>query len=49
MAHSEIRTTMRYLHTRNRRVDAELLGAAFAVDALAQVKRTELSMSESAG
>jgi integrase len=35
MGHSDVKTTMRYLHTKSRRRDAELLDSAFAYDAVA--------------
>lgn len=37
MGHADIKTTMRYLHSRSRSEDAELLGAAFTADALTQL------------
>ena len=37
MGHSDIKTTMRYLHSKSRTADAELLGRAFTSDALEQM------------
>lgn len=39
MGHADIKTTMRYLHSKSRVEDAALLGAAFTVDAVAQLER----------
>jgi integrase len=39
MGHADVKTTMRYLHTKSRTEDAALLGAAFATGALAQLDR----------
>ena len=39
MGHADVKTTMRYLHTKSRAEDAALLGAAFASGALVQVDR----------
>jgi integrase len=39
MGHADVKTTMRYLHSKSRTEDAALLGAAFASGALVQVDR----------
>jgi integrase len=45
MGHADVKTTMRYLHTKSRTEDAALLGAAFASGALAQLDRAALASS----
>jgi len=45
MGHADVKTTMRYLHTKSRTEDAALLGAAFASGALAQVDQAVLASS----
>ncbi|MGH2866140.1 MAG: tyrosine-type recombinase/integrase [Solirubrobacteraceae bacterium] len=40
MGHSDIKTTMRYLHSKSRTEDAALLDRAFTADALAQIAST---------
>ena len=48
MGHADLKTTHRYLHTKSRTADAELLGAAFAVGALAQLERDVEAFGSSA-
>lgn len=43
MGHSDVKTTMRYLHTKSRIADAELLGGAFTADALELVIPIEVA------
>jgi integrase len=43
MGHADVKTTMRYLHTKSRTEDAALLGAAFTSGALAQVDRAAVA------
>jgi integrase len=43
MGHADIKTTMRYLHSKSRAADAELLGAAFTTGAVEQVERERLT------
>jgi hypothetical protein len=45
MGHADVKTTMRYLHTKSRTEDAALLGAAFASGALAQLEGAVVASS----
>lgn len=48
MGHADIKTTMRYLHSKSRGADAALLGQAFAVDAVEQMELAPATIADGA-